>query len=216
MLARLLPLIAPLLVGAAQGLAFRPSSAPIAAWTWVAGAYAICLVIALAYLRSEEALVEQLRYAGGDAARGLLIAAGGLVVVYGASAAAMALLPTLATRELYVLVERTIALPHPWQRALALVAFAAAEELVWRGGVLRALEGRVGSARAGWLAGALYVLSVVPTLRAPMIGAAVVLAVATTLLVRRTGRVLPAIVGHAMFSWLAVDLLLPTLWNGVK
>ena len=216
MLARLLPLIATLLVGAAQGLAFRPSSAPIAAWTWVSGAYAICLVIALAYLRSEDAIVEQLRYAGGDAARGLLLAAGALVVVYGASAAAMALLPTLATRELYLLVEKTVAVPQPWQRALALVPLAAAEEIVWRGGVLRALEGRVGSARARWLAGALYVLSVVPTLRAPMIGAAVVIAVATTLLVRRTGRVLPAIVGHAMFSWLVVDLLMPTLWNAVK
>lgn len=216
MLARFFPSFATLLIGAALGLAMRASGAPALPWIYAGVAYALCAGLALAYLRSEGALKEQLEYKGGDATRGLLAAAGALVVVYGASVAALALLPTFATRELTTVVRTAIGLPEKWQRLCAIVALAAAEEIVWRGAVLRALEARLGSARAPWAAGALYVASLVPTLRLPMIAAAAVLAVATTLIVRRTGRVTPAIIGHAMFTWLALELILPTLWNGVR
>ena len=216
MLGRLLPLLATLLIGAAQGLAMRASGSPALPWAWAGAGYALCVVAALAYLRGEDALKELLRFEGGDATRGLLAAAGALVIVYGASVAALALLPTFAARELLTVVRTAFGLAEKWQRLAAIVALAAAEEIVWRGAVLRALEARLGSARAPWVAGALYVASVVPTLKLPMIGAAAVLAVATTLLVRRTGRVTPAIVAHAMFTWLALEMILPALWNGVR
>jgi membrane protease YdiL (CAAX protease family) len=216
MLARFFPAFATLLIGAALGLAMRASGSPALPWLYAGVAYVICAALALVYLRSEEALTEQLQYKGGDATRGLLAAAGALVVVYGASVAALALLPTFATRELTTVVRTVVAVPEKWQRLCAIVVLAAAEEIVWRGAVLHALEARIGSARAPWVAGALYVASLVPTLRLPMIGAAAVLAVATTLVVRRTGRVTPAIIGHAMFTWLAIELILPALWNGVR
>jgi membrane protease YdiL (CAAX protease family) len=216
MLARTFPLLATLLIGAALGFAMRASGSAAAPWIYAGVGYALCAVLALVYLRGEDALKEQLEYRGGDATRGLLAAAGALVVVYGASVAALALLPTFATRELRSVVWAVVGLPEKWQRFCAIVALAAAEEIVWRGAVLRMLEARLGSARAPWLAGALYVLSVVPTLKTPMIGAAAVLAVATTLIVRRTGRVTPAIIGHAMFTWLALELILPALWSGVR
>jgi membrane protease YdiL (CAAX protease family) len=215
MFARVIPLLATVLVAVAQGLAMRASAAPLSAWAYVGAAYVALLVVALAWLRAEGALADLLRYEGGDATRGLLAAGAGIILVYGASAAALALLPTVAVRDLETLVRTAIALPQKWHRALAIVGFAAAEEIVWRGAVLRALEPRLGTVRASWAAGALYVLSAVPTLKAPLIGLAIVLAVAMTVLVRRSGRITPAILGHAMFTWLALEWILPTLWNGV-
>lgn len=212
-------LLATALVGVAQWLGMRPAvtiTTPWSAWAYVAGAYAILAIVSLAYLRGEEAIRELLRYEAGDATRGLLAAGAGLVLVYAAAVAAVALLPTLAFRDLEALVRTAVAVPQKWQRFLAILGFAVVEELVWRGAVLRALETKLGSARAAWAAGALYVLSAVPTLKAPMVGAAAVLAVVTTLLVRRTGRLTPAIIGHAMFTWLALEWILPALWISVR
>ena len=152
MLGRFFPLIATVLIGAALGVAMRASGSPALPWAWAGGGYAVCAALALVYLRKEEALGELLAYKGGDATRGLLAAAGALVVVYGTSVAALALLPTFATGELVTVVRTAIGLPEKWQRFAAIVALAAAEELVWRGAVLRSLEGSLGSARAPWAA----------------------------------------------------------------
>jgi membrane protease YdiL (CAAX protease family) len=213
-------LLATTLVGAAQALGMRPSvllAAPSTAWLYVGGAYALLAVVALLYLRGEEAIGELLRYEAGDASRGLLAAGAGLVLLYAVSVAGLALLPTLAVRDLESLVRAYLmGVPAKWMRFAALSGFAIAEELVWRGAVLRAIESKMGSARAPWIAGALYVIATIPTLRAPMIGAAVLIAVLTTVLVRRSGRVTPAIIAHLMFSWLALDWILPTLWNGIR
>jgi membrane protease YdiL (CAAX protease family) len=214
MLGRVIPFLATLLVGLAQFFAMRPSSPPIAAWGWIGLAYAVCGVVSLVYLFREEAHTELLRFVAGDATRGLFAAAGALVVVYGVSVAAISLLPTFAIHEIASLVRVVIAIPQ-WKRAIAIVVLAAVEEIVWRGAVIRALEPALGSSRAAWAAGALYVLAVVPSLRVGLVGAAIVLAVAMTLLVRRSGRVTPAIIGHAMFSWLGVEWVLSMLWQRI-
>jgi membrane protease YdiL (CAAX protease family) len=100
-------------------------------------------------------------------------------------------------------------------RVTAIVIFAAVEEILWRGAVVHALEGRVGSRRAPWIASALFVVSILPSLHASLIAAAVILGGITAYLRMRLGRLSVPIVVHAVFTWITVEMILPTLWEKV-
>jgi membrane protease YdiL (CAAX protease family) len=107
---------------------------------------------------------------------------------------------------------------HGARVGLAIVVVATAEELTWRVLVMRTLAERIGRQRAWIYAALLYAAAHVPTLWAlrttagvlnPLIVvAALVAGLAWGGMTRATGRVVPAIVSHALFDW-AVLMMFP-------
>ena len=103
----------------------------------------------------------------------------------------------------------------------ALVVFAIAEELVWRG-LVTALVSELVGARAAWIVAAiLYSLAHVPAmwaLRDPVAGLNPLLPLAALGggllwggMTRRFGRLPPAIISHALFDWCVVMMF--RLWG---
>lgn len=103
----------------------------------------------------------------------------------------------------------------------AIVIFAIAEELVWRGLVVSLLEEVVGSRRA-WVWGAvLYAIAYVPTLwalRDPVAGlnpllpaAALVTGLVWGYMARRFERLLPGIFAHGLLAW--TIMMMFRLWG---
>lgn len=103
---------------------------------------------------------------------------------------------------------------------LAVLLIAMLEELVWRGLVMRVLRAPFGPARAWLLSSVLYAVAHVGTislLAHPVAGPNPLL-VAAALgcglvwghLVNRTGRLVPSILAHGLFSWAIVDF---PLWR---
>jgi membrane protease YdiL (CAAX protease family) len=136
-------------------------------------------------------------------------------VIYGLALAGVAKLPTLVVKDLTPVIAVKGALPENWMRAGGVVAFAAIEEVVWRGAVTRAFEASQGSRRAPWIASLLFVVAVVPSMHPSLIVAAIALGVVAAFVFQRTGRLLPTIIAHAMFTWLAVELVLPVVWDRI-
>jgi membrane protease YdiL (CAAX protease family) len=109
---------------------------------------------------------------------------------------------------------------HPTILFGALVAVAAAEEIVWRGLVASLVSEMIGS-RFAWAAAAgLYALAYVPTMWALAVPSGVnpLLPVAAlgaglvwALMARRLGRLGPGIVAHALFDWSVVVMF--RLWG---
>ena len=103
---------------------------------------------------------------------------------------------------------------------IAVLLIAAAEELAWRGLVLRALEDALGTKRAVVATIALYVIANLPSavlLRDPAAGlnpllvlGALAGSVMWTGIYLRRGRLLPAVFSHALFSWAMVEF---PLWR---
>jgi uncharacterized protein len=195
---------APVLAGTAQMLA-----AIGALYTLLAGVTAL-------WLRSRGELRAALRPRSGDLARGAFVAA----LLYGVTMAVqLALAPRGTPREAWVMrLYLQLGDPDADARVFvgaAVFVVAALEEVVWRGLVMRALEGPLGR-EGGWLASsALFAAAHAPTLfllRDPVAGLNP-LVVAAGLggsivwgrLVHRTGRLAPAIFAHAFFSWAVVS-----------
>lgn len=189
------------------------------------GALAVAAVVVL-WRRGETRL---LRPASGDLSLGAVSAA----LLYGlAMLARLALAPQGTPREawivrVYLQLGESEAL-HLLQRpeasgpmlGVAVLLIAAAEELTWRGLVLRSLESALGTGRAVALSTLLYVLAAVPSaalLRDPTAGLNPLLVLAalggglawSALYVRR-GRLMPAVFSHALFSWAIVEF---PLWH---
>ncbi len=98
---------------------------------------------------------------------------------------------------------------------LSVLAIAAAEEVVWRGGVQSALLERMPPARAVVVTALLYALAHAPTvylLRDPLVGPNPLL-VATALggglvwglLAQRVDRIIPSVCAHSLFIWGLVE-----------
>jgi len=97
----------------------------------------------------------------------------------------------------------------------AVFAVAALEEIVWRGLVMRTLEDAMGARKALLYSALLFALAHVPTaylLRDPLVGLnplIVLAAFGCSLvwggLVLRTGRLVPAVLAHALFSWSMIE-----------
>jgi membrane protease YdiL (CAAX protease family) len=158
-------------------------------------------------------LAEAMQLVPGDVSRGIGGAVVGVVLLIGIGFVGIKVSPMRSFDELRTLIFVATRIPVEWKRALALVAFAACEEIVFRGAVSAFLESRFGSARAPWIASALYVMTTIPSLHPAVISAAVVIGAVTAFLVSRFRRVTLAIVAHAAFAWLAVEFVLPALWQ---
>jgi membrane protease YdiL (CAAX protease family) len=211
---RAFPVLATALVALAHALAWR-SAFGVSAWVWIAMFYAPVSIVAYLVLAREEVLGTLLRPVAGDAARGIGSGAAGLVALYGLALAALHFFPVFVTKDLYGIIRVAAAAPTA-VRATAIILFSVVEEIVWRGAVAHALESRVGSKRAPWIASALFVVSVVPSLHASLIAAAVILGTITAWLRARLGRLSVPIVVHAVFTWITVEMILPTLWEKVR
>jgi hypothetical protein len=212
LLARAFPLLATIAVGAAHAFAWR-GAALVGTWGPLCAAYAVLALLALMLLRREEVLGETLQLVPGDVSRGIAGAAVAVALLLGVGLLCVRFAPMRTFEELRALIFVATRVPLEWQRALALVALAASSELVFRGAVGVQLEGRYGSARAPWLASALYVLAAIPSLHPAVIAAAAVVGTVTAFLVSRFRRVTLAMVTHAAFAWLAVEFVLPSLWQ---
>lgn len=212
--ATLFPYFATMVLGAANAYAFRATS-PQTTWLVLAGAWAVLLLLALFLMRREEMLTESFQLIPGDISRGIGGAAVAVLLLAGLGWAGSRLMPMRAFEELRGLIVIATALAVEWKRALALVALAASQEVVFRGTVSLFLEPRFGSARAPWVASGLYFLAMVPSLRPSVMLAAIAIGSVTAFLVARFRRLPIAMVAHAAFAWLAVEFVLPNLWQYV-
>lgn len=86
-------------------------------------------------------------------------------------------------------------------RVAFVLAVAALQELAWRGGVQQGLAERFGSTRGWLLASALYALAQLGTLNAAPALLALPCGLLWGAMFRFRGRVAPAILSHAIFSW---------------
>jgi membrane protease YdiL (CAAX protease family) len=211
-LRRLYPILATVLLGTAHGVAWR-MSAPSATWLVLAAAYTLVAILGAAILAREEALGETFEMKAGDVSRGIAGGALVIVVAYLGGIAFLRMSPPFAARELGALLQVRASVPVEWQRALAVIVFVIAQELVFRAVVVHVLEEKVGSQRAPWLASALYVVSMLPSLRPAVIAAAVGIGAVTAFLVVRFRRPVIAMVANAAFTWVALELILPILWQ---
>lgn len=213
-MARAFPFLATLVIGVAQAIAWR-ASAPMTTWMVLAGAWAAMLIASLFLLRREELLAESFRVVPGDISRGIGGAAVAVMLIALAGFAGVRLMPTRIFDELRTLIYVATAVKVEWHRAVAIVGLAACEEIAFRGAVAAFLEERFGSARAPYAASALYVLSTVPSLRPSVILASIIVGGITAFLIARFQRLIIAIVAHAAFSWLAIEFVVPTLWQNL-
>jgi membrane protease YdiL (CAAX protease family) len=148
------------------------------------------------------------------------VTAGGL---YGAVRIGGSLLaPIGSPRELWIMRVYLQMGGMPERRLLGATVFAIAalEELVWRGLVMRSQQDVSSNTRAALLSTLLYAAAHLPTLsllRMPGAGPNPLLVVASlacglvfALLVLRTGRLTPALLAHALFSWSLIEF---PLWQ---
>jgi membrane protease YdiL (CAAX protease family) len=86
-------------------------------------------------------------------------------------------------------------------RVAFVLAIAALEELAWRGGVQQGLSERFGSTRGWLLASALYAAAQLGTLNPAPALLAIPCGLVWGAMYRFRGRLAPAILSHAIFSW---------------
>lgn len=208
------PFFATMIVGAANAVAFRQPQ-PGMTWMVLAVAWGLLAIAAMYLMRREEMVAESFTIVPGDISRGMGGAALAIVLLSGVAFVGIRVMPERAFGELRALIYVATAVPVEWKRALAIVAFAAAEELVFRGTVTLFLEPRFGSSRAPWVASGLYVLTTLPTLKPSMTVAALIIGGVTAFLVSRFRRLPIAIVAHGVFAWLAVEFVLPQVWQAL-
>ena len=213
----LFPLAATLVIGACHFFAWAGASRGehTRVWLILAAGYAPLLGWAVISMKREELLVPAIKPQPGDLTKGILGCAAALMATYGISIVAVKLLPPVVARDLtgIVAVANTVSRET---RAVAIVLFAVTEELVWRGAVSTALESRVGSRRAPWLASGFFVAALIPSMHPSLIVAGVAIGIVTALLVNRTGRLVPSMVAHAAYTWFVVEMLLRILVDALK
>lgn len=208
--------------GAVITFAFDPKRAGQASIIGSIGAlYAILGVVAAVRLHRRGQLYASLRPAGGDMTLGAVSAG----LLYGlARIVQMMLAGHGSPREAWV-VRLYLQLGDPTAAGpglvgLAVFAVAALEEIVWRGLVMRALGDALGATRALVYATLLFGLAHAPTvwlLRDPMAGPNPLVLLAALgcgfvwgAIMLRTGRLLPAVLAHALFSWAVIEF---PLWR---
>jgi membrane protease YdiL (CAAX protease family) len=183
--------------------------------------YGLLATLALHRLYRRGELVRRFLPARGD----ITLAAATAGVLYGGAHIAASLLAAHGSpRELWVMrLYLQLGDPDAPGRSLvgiAVFGVAALEEIVWRGLVMPSIQDVAGPWRAVALSTALYAVAHLPTLvflRAPGAGynplvllAALGCGLVWGLLVLRTGRLLPALLAHALFSWSIIEF---PLWQ---
>ncbi|WP_437684199.1 CPBP family intramembrane glutamic endopeptidase [Sorangium sp. So ce131] len=201
----------------AVGFAFNPARGGSSALLAAPGAlYALLAAFAVAWLRRRGELRAAFRPRSGDLARGAFVAA----ALYGlAMAVQLTLAPRGSPREAWIL-RLYLQLGDPSADArvfvgAAVFVIAALEEVVWRGLVMRALEGPLGLTAAWLLSSALFAAAHLPTLfllgdpfagpNPLLVAAGLGCSLVWGRVVHRTGRLPPAIFAHAFFSWAIVS-----------
>ncbi|WP_437657988.1 CPBP family intramembrane glutamic endopeptidase [Sorangium sp. So ce1182] len=204
-------------VALAVSLAFDPERAGALGMLAPVGAlYVLLAAAAGVWLRRRGELRAALRPLSGDLARGALVAA----ALYGVSMAVqMAVAPRGSPREAWLLrLYLQLGDPSADARVFAgamVFVVAALEELVWRGLVMRALEGPLGQGAAWLLSSALFAAAHLPTLlllgdpvagpNPLLVAAGFGCSIVWGRVVHRTGRLPPALFAHAFFSWAIVS-----------
>jgi membrane protease YdiL (CAAX protease family) len=212
--------------GVASYLAFSPErSGSLAFWLLLCGTVAAMAAVALAWGMREGLATEWLKPKAGDFTRGWV---GAAIFYLAAWLAARTVTPVGSKRHIWLVLlyeqlgDHRVLQGHPAEIGAAIVAAAAAEEIVWRGMVTQLLADRLGSRVAWRWAAGLYALAQAPTayaLRGPsgwnpiLVAAALAGGFLWGGMVRRFGRLAPSIVAHALFDW-AVVMMFP-LWGGV-
>jgi membrane protease YdiL (CAAX protease family) len=216
-----LALAVTLIVAAAMGFSLREALAGSPAlWAGLGVPYLLLGAYTLYRLHDAGTLSGLLRPRGGDVSIGFVMAG----VLFGGAWGMRSLMFSGGSPKIVWLFRIGLQLGslRPSPGMLALVAgIAALEELVWRGLVLGALTGALGARRAWPLTAVLYSAAHLPTvftLSDPVagpnplvvlaaLGAGLVWSFSASVL----GRLVPAIVSHAAFSYFTVAVLLPRL-----
>lgn len=216
---RLLPMLALVVTGASSFLAFHQGSrgpGP-STWAWLVSAAVALAALCLFFLKREETLVDTIKLEPGDISRGIGGAALGIGLALAAGEVGLRVAPNRTAEEVLQLLRVRQAVTPEVKRAGLVIAAAFAEEIVWRGAVTQALAVRVGSRWAPWLASALAVLAVVPTMRPGLIlGSIAVGAITSGLVQRFRGRIAPAMVAHAALSWVVSEIVLLHFWQKIR
>jgi membrane protease YdiL (CAAX protease family) len=187
----------------------------------IGGFYAVLTALALYRLHRRGELRGSFIPVRGD----ITFAAVTAGVLYGGARIAASLLATPGSpRELWIMrIYLQIGeVGAPGRRLLGAAVFtvAALEEIAWRGLVMRAIQDVSGSLRAAAITTVLYAAMHLPTLtllRMPGAGynplvvtAALGCGMVWSLMVLRNGRLTPAVLAHALFSWSIVEF---PLWQ---
>jgi membrane protease YdiL (CAAX protease family) len=207
----------------ASWLAFQPARAGTKAfWALAIGPTVGIAALAAAWARREGILGDWMRPRAGDATMGILC--GG--ALFGAAYAVSRVVtpPETGTWFLFLygqLGELDDLRAHAALLLPGIIVAATVEEVVWRGLVQDLLAVRFGSRLAWVLQAVAYAVAFVPTmltLRPPhgtlnplLPAAAIGAGLPLGFLARRTGRLPPAIVAHALFDWLLVVMF--RLWG---
>ncbi|MGK4001847.1 type II CAAX endopeptidase family protein [Sorangium sp. So ce1036] len=201
----------------AVSYAFHPERAgAIGMLAALTALYAVLAAVTVMWLRGRGELRAALRPRSGDLARGAFVAA----ALYGlAMAAQLVLAPRGSPREAWLL-RLYLQLGDPSADARVFVGatvfvVAALEELVWRGLVMRALEGPLGRGSAWLSSSALFAAAHAPTLfllgdpvagpNPLLVAAGLGCSIVWGRVVHLYGRLPPAIFAHAFFSWAIVS-----------
>jgi uncharacterized protein len=197
--------------------AFDPARAGKSAMIGSIGAlYAVLVVPALYRLHRRGELRRLFLPAYGDITLGAAAAG----VLYGVARIAGSLLAAHGSPREMWLVWLYLQLGDPDAPGRTLVgvavfAVAALEEIVWRGLVMRSLLDVTGARRAAVISSLLYAAAHLPTLvllRPPggalnplVVLAALGCGLVWSFIVIRTGRLTPALLAHALFSWSVIE-----------
>jgi membrane protease YdiL (CAAX protease family) len=202
--------------------AFDPARAGQTSMLVALGAFYAALTAAALYrLHRRGELGRRFRPARGD----ITLAAVTAGVLYGAvRIGAMVLAPAGSPHELWLarIYLQIGEAGAPERRLLGVAVFtvAALEEIAWRGLLMRSIQDSAGPLRACVITTLLYAVAHLPTLsllRMPGAGynplvvlAALACGLVWSLMVLRTGRVTPALLAHALFSWSIIEF---PLWQ---
>ncbi|MFO0612441.1 MAG: type II CAAX endopeptidase family protein [Polyangiaceae bacterium] len=195
----------------------RARNAPFAALGAIYAMFAILAVLRFKNARN----LRQLRPKGGDVTLATIVAG----LLWGLGYASSKLVMGAGTPREGWLVNVYLLLGNPAEpshhtASIALFFIGGAEEIAWRGLVLDSLEGRLGPLRASVVTAALWAVAHVPTLYRlgdPLCGYNPLLVAGAfgcglvwAYLRYRTGRLAPAVISHAIFSWAIVEF---PLWK---
>lgn len=209
---------------AVVSVVFDPARAGQASVLVVMGVfYAVLTAAALLRLQRRGELRAVMRPAAGDLTFGAVTAG----LLYGAAMAAhLTITPRGTPREAWIVLTY-LQIGDPALVNLHLLGgvifvIAALEEIVWRGLVMRVLQAPLGPQRAWLLSTVLFGAAHLPAmflLRDPIAGLNPLLPLAATgcgfvwgYLANRTGRMIPAIFAHALFTWAVIEF---PLWQPI-
>lgn len=201
-------------VGSAVAWAFRlPLAGTWWMWAGVGLPYLLLAVVTVIRLQRQQMLRPLLRFRPGDPSLGIVT---GLLLLGGAWLFAKLLLPPEAAERAWLLRLFLLVGELPDVAAtLTLLGIVCAEELVWRGGVQAVLREKLGP-RRGWVGAAvLYSAAHLPSLftledaaagKNPLLVlSALGCGLCWGFMTERSGRLLPALFAHGVFTYLAAQ-----------